>query len=163
MTIQKRWSPFNHQPRHICHLNKFKPQEHGILFCDILSWWHFILWLFVYVAFCLGGISFLGHFVCIRFCPVTFCMHCILSCDILSALRFVLWHFVCIAFCPVTFCLHCVLSCDILAALRIVLWHFACIAFCPVAFCPVAFCPWHFVRWHFALGHFDLTRPPAHR
>ena len=107
-------------------------------------------------------------FLKIGFCPVTFCLQGILSCDILCARHFALWHFVyltfypqgilsmwhfiCKAFCPVTFCLEGILSCDILSERHFVPWPSVF-----GAFFPVAFCPWHFVWWHFILGHFDRT------
>ena len=82
---------------------------------------------------------------------MTLCLGGVLSCDIMSWRRFVLWHFVLAAFCPVTFCLS-----GILSWRRFVLWHFVLAAFCPVTFylwgilssdvmsvtfCPGAFCP----------------------
>ena len=75
----------------------------NVLSCDTLSMWHLVLWRFFYVANC----------------PVTFCLHGVLSCDILSCCilswwHFIIWHFV---FCSI-------LSCGVLSWGRFFLWHF---------------------------------------
>ena len=61
--------------------------------------------------------SMVRHFVCVIFCPVTFCL-----CDNMSVWRLVLWQYVYVTFCPVTICLCDILSCDILS----IMWQYGC-------------------------------------